>query len=197
MSVGIDKEFVRETYRGMTDQELIRVVTQDAAGLTPEALEVVKDEIANRNLDPSIVRGLEAQNKTYSVEEIDEYCELIRNLPCPITGATDKKLNATMTGEVMSFIFFTHFKKKIIVGRSNGLQQKSTAPFVTSLLLGWWGFPWGPIYTIKAIILYLKNLKLLNQETPNEYLRSFVLSKIGEIETYKNDRQRLQQLISE
>lgn len=64
MSTGIDIEFVRETYRKMPDQDLIRVATQDAYGLTAGALEVVKQEIKSRNLDQNIIKGLEAQQKT-------------------------------------------------------------------------------------------------------------------------------------
>jgi hypothetical protein len=37
MSDGIDIQFVRENYQRMSDDELVRVATQDAAGLTPES----------------------------------------------------------------------------------------------------------------------------------------------------------------
>jgi hypothetical protein len=46
MSTGIDIQFVRENYQRMTDAELIQSATTDAVGLTPEALEVVKEEIS-------------------------------------------------------------------------------------------------------------------------------------------------------
>jgi hypothetical protein len=50
MNAGIDIQMVRERYQRMTDEELIRIATHDAFGLTPEALEVVKAEIRKRNL---------------------------------------------------------------------------------------------------------------------------------------------------
>ena len=48
MSTGIDISFVQETYQRMTDDELIRIATQDAGGLTPEAMKVVKAEIKKK-----------------------------------------------------------------------------------------------------------------------------------------------------
>jgi hypothetical protein len=63
MSDGIDIEFVRETYQKMTDDELIRVATQDAAGLTEAAEEVEKVEIIKRGLDPNIIKGVDRGGK--------------------------------------------------------------------------------------------------------------------------------------
>ena len=42
MSTGIDIQYVQETYQRMSDEELIRTATENAYGLTPEAMEVVK-----------------------------------------------------------------------------------------------------------------------------------------------------------
>ena len=36
MSTGIDIEFVRQSYQKMTNEELVRIATQDAVGLTPK-----------------------------------------------------------------------------------------------------------------------------------------------------------------
>ena len=127
MSSGIDIQFVRESYQKMSDKDLIRTVTQDAAGLTPEAMEVVKEEIKRRKLDTGIANAVDAQQKTYTVEEIDSYCKIIQNLPCPVTGSTSEKLNATLTAEVMSFIIFTNYRKKIVVGSPTTLNKANNA----------------------------------------------------------------------
>lgn len=195
MSSGIDIQFVRETYQKMSDKELVRVLTQDAAGLTQEALEVVKDEIRKRNLDPNIAKGVDAQQKTYTVEEIDAYCEIIQNLPCPVTGSTSEKLNATLTAQVVSFILFTTYEKKIIVGSPGTLDKANNSAINKSVFLGWWGFPWGPIRTVQAISINLKNKKTNRSGSPTTFLRSFVLSKIGEIVTYKDNKEKLSEII--
>lgn len=179
----------------MTDDELIGIATQDANGLTPEAMEIVKAEIKKRRLDENIVKGVEAQNKTYTIEEVDVYCDVVSKLSCPSCGNTADRLNATMTGEVMSFIFFTTYNKKIKVGCPNCLDKANNNALTKTALLGWWGIPWGIINTIQSIILNLKSKRTNHSYEHSDYLRSFTLSVVGELETYKSDNAKLQQIM--
>jgi hypothetical protein len=197
MSNGIDVEFVRENYRKMTDDELVRVATQDAAGLTPQAQEVVKTEINKRGLDANIIEGVKAQNKGYSIAEIDGYCEMVRDLDCPMCGASDIRLNGTLTSEVMSFIVFTHSVKKIKIACPDCLDKANDRSLAVSAALGWWGIPWGIIRTIGAIGQNIKSKKTTRLDEANDYLRSFILAKVGQVETYKADKDKLQEIISE
>ena len=196
MSTGIDISYVRETYQRMTDEELIRIATQDAYGLTPEAMEIVKAEIQKRGLDQNIAKGVEAQNKTYTIEEVDSYCDIVSNLGCPSCGNTTEPLNATMTGEVMSFIFFTTYNKKLKVGCPHCLDKANNNALTKTALLGWWGFPWGVIRTPQAIALNLKSKRTNHLQDHNDYLRSFTLSVIGELETYKGNTEKLEQIVA-
>lgn len=196
MSTGINIQYVQQTYQRMSDEELIRTATQDAYGLTPEALEVAKAEIRKRGLDESIIKGLEAQNKELTPEEIDTYCESISKLSCPICGNSAERLNATMTSEVMSFIFFTQYKKKIKVGCGHCLDKANENALLKSAVLGWWGIPWGLIRTPKAIVTNLKSKRTNHSPDHNNYLRNFVLNRIGELETYKDDEQKLKQILA-
>jgi hypothetical protein len=177
MNSGIDIEVVRKTYEKKTDTELIRVVTQNSAGLTPEAIEVVKEELKRRNIDPGVARSVDAQNRQYTLEEIDAYCALIRQLPCPLTGSTDEKLNATLVAEVLSFIIFTNYSKKLLIASPDALDKANTKALIKTAILGWWGFPWDIIRTVQAINLNVKNKRSNRAEGPNDYLRSFVLNK--------------------
>src|SRR5215510_2306005 len=81
---GIDKQFVREYYQRMTDQEVIRILTTEAAGLTPVALDVVREEISRRNLDPEIFKAIEAQQKA----PIPEEAFVIDRYGCPVDEPT-------------------------------------------------------------------------------------------------------------
>lgn len=195
MSTGLDLQFVRETYEKMPDNELIRVATSDMAGLTEEALAIVKEELKKRHLDTNINKGIDAQRKTYTVAEIDRYCALIQALPCPVSGSTSRKLNGGLTATAMSFILFSHYRKQIVIGSPEVLDKASNAALIKSLLLGWWGIPWGPIRTVQAIIVYTKSKRARQAEEPNDYLRSFVLTRIGQIETYKDDPEKLLAII--
>ena len=125
MNNGIDIEFVRETYRKMSDKELERVATQDTAGLTPEAQEIVREEVQRRGLDMAIVKGVQVQNKEVTIDEIDSYCALIRDMECPSCGSSDARLNGTLTSEVISVIVFTHREKKVKIACPDCLDRKS------------------------------------------------------------------------
>ncbi len=195
MASGLDIDFVRQLYAKMPDEELIRTATTNGYGLTPEAFIVVKEEILKRKLDNNILRGLEALNKTYTIEEIDAYASLIQNLPCPKCGSTQEKLNGTLTSEVMSFIIFSQHNRDLKVACPDCLDKATGNSLVKSLLLGWWGIPWGIIRTIQSIGHYFTARKQHHIKTPNDFLRTFVLGKIGEIETNKNDMNKLLEII--
>jgi hypothetical protein len=196
MSTGLDIQFVREHYQRMTDDELVRIATQDAGGLTPEAQEIVQEEIEKRKLDANIIKGVHAQNKTYTIEEIDKYCDMVRQLNCPACGTSAAKLNGTMTSEVMSFILFTQYKKKLKVACPPCLDKANNHALAKTALLGWWGIPWGVIRTIQAIGNNIKNKNTNHLDTPNDHLRNFILSRVGLFETYKENKEKLQQIIS-
>jgi hypothetical protein len=197
MNTGIDTEMVQERYRRMTDNELIRIATQDAFGLTPEAMEVVKTEIRKRNLQmgEEIIRGVEAQNREYTEEEIAVYCDIICNLPCPSCGSADEPLNATITAEVMSFVFFTQYKKSLKVGCPTCLDKANNAALTKTAIMGWWGIPWGIIKTLQALDRNWKSKQTNHVAYHNGHLFNFILANIGSIETYKEDEESLQQLL--
>jgi hypothetical protein len=48
-----------------------------------------------------------------------------------------------------------------------GTFGKSASFTVLSLLLGWWGFPWGPIYTVASLVTNLKGGKDITMEVMN------------------------------
>jgi hypothetical protein len=196
MSSGIDMKYVQEQYEKMSNKELIYVVTQNARGLTPEALAIAKNEINKRGLNPRLSMALDVQNKTHTIEEIDAYCNLINNLNCPICDSGADKLNATLTAEVMSFIILTQYKEKIHIGCPGCLDKLNNAALSKTIALGWWGFPWGIIRSIKAIAVNIKSKRSNHMGSPNEFLRSFILSNIGQLEAYKGDRTNLRQVIS-
>ena len=194
---GIDLKYVRQTYEAMSDEELARTATQDAAGLTPEAMEIVKAEIMRRGMGAKLAESVDAQNKTFTLREIDAYCDTLSVLPCPNCGSSERRLNGTMTGEVMSFLIMTQYRKKFVVACPRCLDKANNAALAKSAILGWWGLPWGIINTIQSIILNSKNKNANHLTDHNNSLRSFVLSNAGAMEAYKNDPARLSELIGQ
>lgn len=66
--MGIDIKYVREYYRSLPDEGLINILVREAKGLTPEALEVVREEISRRNLDPQLHAVVNAQQQNEEEE---------------------------------------------------------------------------------------------------------------------------------
>ena len=69
MNAGLDKQLLQEFYERMTDDEILRIVTNDVAGLTPEAREVITMEVKKRQLHVDTAAIADAESNTESPEE--------------------------------------------------------------------------------------------------------------------------------
>lgn len=75
------------------------------------------------------------------------------------------------------------------------LDKKNNIALITSALLGWWGIPWGILRTPTYLYRNIKAKSHNHMDSPNETLLSFTLSNIGEIETYGDDKSKMNKLI--
>jgi hypothetical protein len=195
MSNGYDLKDIAEFYSKKTDSQLIHIATEKAQGLKPGVLEIIETEIKKRNLNPNILEGAKAQNREYSLEEITELSQKLRSLPCPLCGSKTAKLNATIMHTAKSFIFFSFFRKEPIIGCPDCLDKKNQESITSSALLGWWGIPWGILKTPFYIYNNIKEKKQNRISQPNETLIGFTIENIGQIVTYKDDTEKLKQII--
>jgi hypothetical protein len=191
----MDIKDIERHYEKMSDREIIRIATTDAYGLRPEVFGIIENEIKKRNLNPDILKGAMAQNKEYSRDEVESYSELLRELPCPLCGNTHDKLNGTISYTVKSFIFFTTYEKKPIIACPDCLDKKNNDAVLSTALLGWWGFPWGILRTPVYIYRNLKAKKENRLDVSNNTLLSYTLANIGELETYKENKDKLKEII--
>lgn len=189
-------ENIAKNYAKMSDADIVRIATKEATGLRPEVFGIIENEIKKRNLNQDLFRGVLAQNKKYTVQEIEEYANLISELPCPICGSLDQKLNGTLSHTVKSMVFVTTSKTELTIACPDCLDKKNDQAIKTSALLGWWGIPWGIIKTPLAIFRNEKAKKQNRMEFLNTALMSFTIANIGQIETYKNDKQELLKIIT-
>lgn len=178
-----------------TDSELIHIATEKAQGLRPGVLEIIENELKKRNLSLNILEGAKAQNREYSLAEITELSQKLRSLPCPMCGNKTAILNGTVMHTVKSFIIFSTFRKEPIIACPDCLDKKNQESIFSTALLGWWGFPSGFLKTPFYIYYNIKSKKQNRIAEPNETLLSFTLENIGQIETYKEDPEKLKQII--
>jgi len=191
----MDLKDIEKNYEGMSDEKIIRIATTDAVGLPPEVFEIIEKEIKKRNLNPDILKGAFAQNKEYSIDEIENYSNLLRDLPCPICENTIEKLNGTILHTVKSFIFFTTSSAETTIACPDCLDKKNNDAIFSTALLGWWGIPWGLFKTPIYIYRNYKEKKENRLSVSNNTLLLYTLNHIGEIETYKANTEKLKEII--
>ncbi|MFL1542544.1 J domain-containing protein [Pseudomonas sp. O39] len=97
-------------------------------------------------------------------------------VPDPIVCSVCAKVSAqprvVVFRSVKSFLFLTIRKPIAGVYCSSCAQKQSLKASATSWLLGWWGFPWGPLYTVQALVINmfggshppLENAKMLGYQ---------------------------------
>lgn len=186
---------LRENYKSLPDDKLIRVATTDVSGLRPEAIQVLQEEIKRRGLSDGLIDGIEIQTKEISTDELLAYCELLRRRPCPVCNATSAKLNATMTATTVSYLIMTSYEEQLLIACPDCLDKANKDAMIKTALFGWWGFPSGIYRTIKALIHNKKMKGMTRLTEPNDYFKGFVLSQIGTIEANKTNSERLQALV--
>lgn len=188
-------EELRKNYERFDNDKLVRLATEEATGLRPEAIGLLKQIITERGLSGDLIKGIDAQFEEIDDNKLLEYAELLRGLPCPICKSKDKKLNATMTGSVISFIIMTNYEKEVKIACPSCLDKANNKAMIKSAFLGWWGFPWGIIRTPQALLLNNKMKKQNHMSVPNDLLNSFVLGRIGSLEANRSNPAELQYII--
>lgn len=161
-------------YRQMPDERLLQIALHEADGLTPEALDVLHAELRSRVADPSVGHAVEAQTQTLSPHDVDVLVAAIQALPCPECGRTNRPTNAGEIADAKSFVFFTTYHAETGIACPDCLATRAKRAALVTGLLGWWGFPFGPIQSVKALRRDLRTMRQRDDDAPSEALRTFV-----------------------
>ena len=191
-----DVAALRQTYEKLSDEKLLRLATERASTLRPEALALLRQVVAERGLGDTVAAAIDAQVRVLDNEALLAYCEVLRALPCPVCQSQQQLLNATITSEVLSFLVMTTSKKKIHIACPTCLNELNRKALTSSALLGWWGFPWGIIRTIGAIAFNSKMQKNNHLPMPSAVLQQFVRERVGRIEAQRQNPAELRLLIA-
>ena len=189
---------LRDHYQRLPDARLLRLATEDAARLRPEALALLQAELAARGLGPTAEKAIAAQLRVVSDEELLAYCQVLRAQPCPVCRSTARPLNATRTHKVKvtSFIVLAIREEHLAIACPACLDDFNRAGSLASALLGWWCLPWGIIRTRQAIKANDKMLANNHLPYPNDLLKHFVAHNVGRIEA-AGSRAGLWELLAE
>ncbi len=193
--MAVSEADLKENYRRLPDAKLLRIASESAAKLRPEALVLLKEELRTRGLAETAEKAIEVQFRAVTEAGIADYCALLQALPCPVCRSTAQPLNATCTSKVMSFLVVTMWKKQLAIACPTCLDKLNRDARTTSALLGWWGFPWGVLRTVQALVANGKMLKNNHSPYPNDLLKAFVAGNAGRIEAVRHHPADLQALL--
>ena len=104
-----------DRYRQMPDERLLQLALHEAAGLEPDAVKLLRAEIASRGLDLGVDRAIAAQTQELSLRDLEALVEGVRALPCPECGSTEAPLSAGYVATVFSALVITSCKKQAVV----------------------------------------------------------------------------------
>ncbi len=187
----MDLNKVKDHYQSLPDFKIERLALEEAASLEPAVIQILKNEVVRRSLGEELLKGIDVQINGLTDQELEGYCEMLRTHPCPKCNSKINPLQVSMIGEVVSVIFFTNYDKKMKVACAACQAEWNTKANTKSALLGWWGFPWGPIQTVRSFIFNSTMKKVNNEEATSELFLSFVASNHGIFEAAKSNPERL------
>ena len=191
----MDINDIKENYKKFDDWEIEKIASEEAASLRPEVIDILKSEIEKRNLNLNLLDSVNSQIKELTESEFNQYSNILRNHPCPSCKSRTNRINATMVGRVISMLILTNYEKNLKIACSDCLDELHRKANTKSSLLGWWGFPWGPVQTIRSFIFNSKMKKNNRTEKPNEIFSSFVINNVGILETAKTNPEKLTEFI--
>lgn len=188
--MGPDIEDLRKNYERLDDARIIRLASEEATELRPEALDLLKNIIKERGLSLVVGEAIEVQFKEIDEKTLLSYCELLRRLPCPRCKSVNEKLNGNIIATLSSGYYFENIK----ITCPTCLDQAYSKANLNIALSGWWRLP-GLFNTPRALIFNKKMKKLDHIEEASKPLRAFVSAQAGRIELNRNNAEGLSDIL--
>jgi hypothetical protein len=168
-------------YHSLSSFELESIALKQSVALSPQALTALRKEMDRRGLSSSLRRGIEAQVRRWTKDDLATFIEQYRHRPCPRCGVQGKTLNGVVAAVARGFIVTSTFRTKLVIGCSSCITTELERLSKQSLLFGWWGIPWGPMYTVRALAVNSKSKTAAAIPEPTPELWNYIASHVGEI----------------
>ena len=178
----MDLEQIKKNYADFADFKIEHLAKNEVDGLNPDVVLILIEEIKKRGLDINLISGIEAQTKELTEIEVNELKSKIINLPCPDCGQRSFPLIGSFIRTVKSFIIITSYKKSPVIVCQSCLNKRRKNAMISTLLLGWWGIPFGLFRTPIALIASLNDNKK-REVISEEIIISFAINNVGELRT--------------
>ena len=194
--MSIDLEQIRKNYKEADDSKIIYLARNEVGSLHPDVIQILADEIQNRELDPDLIQGIIDQTRELTEEEVVKLKFKITGLPCPECRQKTSPLVGTLLREVKSFIVITTYNKRGIISCKLCGNRERKETIMMTALFGWWGFPWGFFRTAQTLAASVADKKR-QDVLSDEILVDFVARNIGSIRALGNKEDELIDFIYE
>lgn len=186
---------IRERYQRMSDEDLVKLATEEARGLREDAQRVLLEEMANRQLSAEVFMGMQDQLADIDSETVWRSAEIIRTQPCPHCGSTDKKLNATLAATAIGMLVLYSYEVKFYIGCPHCLDKQHNRANMNTALLGWWGLPGAFFRPFMAFLLNVKKRKQNHQEAATIEMLLYAQQNLGKIRRHENNPTALRDIL--
>ena len=190
----MDLDKVREFYGTLENEKIEQLALEEAGGLEPAVLPILKAEIEKRSLPLNLIEAIDVQTKTISEDELKTYVSRIVNMRCPECGKNDSELEGSIIRSVTSFVLMTTYKKSHVLSCNDCRNSLRKSAISKTILLGWWGIPWGIFRTPHALIMStFENNK--RESISKEVINTFIENNIGLIKANWDSEYELVRII--
>ena len=131
------------------------VDAQEFSSLLNEAYSVLSDDRKRKLYDIELQTEKYSETSNFSEKNTDPeqegYEEDIQTIKCDRCGCQNSSLRISLMYYVVSLIYFTQKKGTYGIWCDRCRSLEALKWSTVSALFGWWGFPYGPIYTVQAL----------------------------------------------
>ncbi len=156
-------EEIRSNYKTLPDSKIEKIALFESKGLRKDVIQVLRDELNERNLDPKLLNWVNAETNSFKPEEALILKRKLSNLTCIKCLEKTEKLYGYEINKMVSFLIFSkETNQQKILCQTCGNKARFNALF-TTFLFGWWsthGILTTPYIIIKDLInlFYFKKI---------------------------------------
>jgi hypothetical protein len=160
---------VKSYYQTMFDGE-IRQLIKEANTLDSIGKKVLLEEAIRRGFDKEEINDLEKDLAELSDDKINQLTMDFTRSSCPICGQRRSSLSGITIKRAISILLVTFTKKQYVIGCKPCLEELLNKAQNITIFFGWWGIPFGLIFTPLYIINNIKaknNIGIIDEQFKN------------------------------
>ncbi|WP_430391482.1 hypothetical protein [Dyella sp. 20L07] len=143
--------------------------------LTTEAKEAIRDILTQRGYPLPDIRTVPITD-----DEVRAHAVAIRNGACPHCKGKQSVVEVRTAHWVWSALILTRYGRRTILACRDCGRSASLKALASSMVLGWWGVPFGLLVTPYKIVANVAELLRQDKPEPSPALQTFVRTRLAQ-----------------